>query len=155
MNNKLSIYSVILLSLCSHVLFTQSIERQVIGSTGTTLSNTDISMSFTVGEMATTVFTTDELILLQGFHQGVFSDITDNELLDLIIYPNPTVDSFKIKNLTESATIKIYDIRGRVLLEKKIATPDDKIDVSELSSALYIVKIKIGNRVNLRKIMID
>ena len=135
--------------------FSQSIDRQVIGSTGITLGNTDISMSFTIGEISTTVFTTDELILLQGFHQGVFSDIIDNEFLDLIVYPNPTVDSFKIKNLTASAIVNIYDLRGRLVLQKKNVTTNKKIDVTKLNSALYIVKIKVGNRGNISKLMID
>ena len=133
--------------------FSQSIERQVIGSTGTTLSNTDISISFTVGEIATTVFTTDELILLQGFHQGVFSDIIDNEFLDLTVYPNPTVDSFKIKNLTAPAIVNIYDLRGRLILQKNNVIANQKIDVTKLNSALYIVKIKIGNQGNISKLI--
>ena len=155
MMKKVTLFYIVFFSLSTHILIAQSMERQIIGSTGASLNNTDISMSFTIGEIATTIFTTDELILLQGFHQGVFSDITDNELLDLIIYPNPTVDSFKIKNLIKPAIISIYDLRGRLILQKKNVITNEKIDVTTLSSALYIIKIKIGNRVNLRKIMID
>ena len=155
MMKKVTLFYIVFFSLCTHILIAQSMERHVIGSTGTTLNNTDISMSFTIGEIATTIFTTDELILLQGFHQGVFSDIIDNEFLDLIVYPNPTVDSFKIKNLTASAIVNIYDLRGRLVLQKKNVTTNKKIDVTKLNSALYIVKIKVGNRGNISKLMID
>ncbi len=47
----------------------QSIERQVIGSAGTTLSNGTVSLDFTVGELAVTTITDGTTTLTQGFHQ--------------------------------------------------------------------------------------
>ncbi|PHS03672.1 MAG: hemagglutinin protein [Kordia sp.] len=50
----------------------QSIERQVIGSSGTTLSNASVNLDFTVGELAVTTMSNGSIILTQGFHQGSF-----------------------------------------------------------------------------------
>jgi len=50
----------------------QSIERQVIGSSGNTLSNASASINFTVGELVVTTITDGSTVTLtQGFHQGV------------------------------------------------------------------------------------
>jgi hypothetical protein len=56
--------------MCStFIMNAQSIERQVIGSAGTTLSNGTISIDFTVGELAVTTITDGTTTLTQGFHQ--------------------------------------------------------------------------------------
>ncbi|MDH7447655.1 hemagglutinin protein [Aquimarina sp. 2201CG14-23] len=48
----------------------QSIERQVIGSAGTTLSNATVTLDFTIGEPVITTITNGTAIVSQGFHQG-------------------------------------------------------------------------------------
>jgi len=51
--------------------YSQSIERQVIGTSGTTLTDgTTLSLDFTVGELVVTTITDDTTTLTQGFHQG-------------------------------------------------------------------------------------
>ncbi len=55
--------------LCFIMSYGQSIERQVIGSAGTTLTNGVASMDFTVGELAVTTITNGTTTLTQGFHQ--------------------------------------------------------------------------------------
>ncbi|WP_299434423.1 hemagglutinin protein [uncultured Aquimarina sp.] len=48
----------------------QSIERQVIGSAGTTVNNGSVTMDFTIGDLAVTVITDGSTKISQGFHQG-------------------------------------------------------------------------------------
>ncbi len=48
----------------------QSIERQVIGSAGSTITNGSTTLEFTVGEVAVTTITNGTTTLTQGFHQG-------------------------------------------------------------------------------------
>ena len=50
----------------------QSIERQVIGSSGTTLSNASVNLDFTIGELVVTTITDGVTIISQGFHQGSY-----------------------------------------------------------------------------------
>ena len=54
---------------CFCFLQAQSIERQVIGASGETLSNDTVSLDFTVGELAVTTITNGTTTLNQGFHQ--------------------------------------------------------------------------------------
>lgn len=75
MMSKANIYMAVLLSLCTHALLAQSIERQVIGNTGTTLSNGSTTMSFTIGEIAITSIDDGAVFFSQGFHHGVFSEL--------------------------------------------------------------------------------
>lgn len=55
--------------LCFCFSQAQSIERHVIGTSGSTLSNGTVSLDFTVGEVAVTTITNGTTTLNQGFHQ--------------------------------------------------------------------------------------
>ncbi|NQY30848.1 MAG: hemagglutinin protein [Flavobacteriaceae bacterium] len=57
--------------LITTISYSQSIERQVIGSAGTTLTDgATASIDFTVGELAIATITDGTITLTQGFHQG-------------------------------------------------------------------------------------
>ena len=60
-----------LLISCS--LFSQTLERSVIGSGGTTLSNAYASLDFTVGELVVATLSNGTTTLNQGFHQEVIT----------------------------------------------------------------------------------
>ena len=65
---KKIILSILLISTLG---YSQSIERQVVGSAGMTLSDgSTASMDFTIGEFVVTTITDGTSILSQGFHQG-------------------------------------------------------------------------------------
>ncbi|WP_299680332.1 hypothetical protein [uncultured Tenacibaculum sp.] len=59
----------IIILLITSSLSSQTIERTVIGSSGTTFSNANASMNFTIGELVVTTNSNGTIILNQGFHQ--------------------------------------------------------------------------------------
>jgi hypothetical protein len=66
--------------------------------------------------------------------------ISDLENFDFIkIYPNPTRNQLYI-NSEETGTIFIYDVFGRLIIQKSISKYLEDIDVSELSSGTYLLK---------------
>ena len=67
MKNK--IFSIIF-CFAFYLGFGQSIERQVIGSAGETLTNGSVQLDFTVGELVVSTITDGTTTLTQGFHQG-------------------------------------------------------------------------------------
>lgn len=58
------------------------------------------------------------------------------------IYPNPTTSSFNV-SIQETATIEIYDMIGKKVLESTIHPSSNQIDVSHLNSGVYIVNVII------------
>ncbi len=65
------------------------------------------------------------------------------------IYPNPTNDVLFVDTL-DSVRITIFDTRGIKVLEQE--TTSKKVDVSRLSSGMYIVEIKNNEKVFYKKI---
>ena len=62
------------------------------------------------------------------------------------IYPNPVNDRLYIETqaLTQTLTIEIYDIYGRVQILRNSETQklSNSIDVSNLKSGIYFVKVR-------------
>lgn len=61
----------------------QSIERDVVSSSGDYFENENLSVSYTIGEIVTETFIGEGLILTQGFHQ---TSITLNLQVDIIAF---------------------------------------------------------------------
>lgn len=61
---------------------------------------------------------------------------------NLKIYPNPASDYFMIQS-EEAAKLIVYDISGRIVLERKSAT-HERINVSNLTPGVYIVEVVLS-----------
>ncbi|MCB0628301.1 MAG: T9SS type A sorting domain-containing protein [Saprospiraceae bacterium] len=78
--------------LFGNMLHAQSLERQVIASTGSSVQNAGLQLDYTVGEVVVTTLTNTDLQLTQGFHQGQLMTTGLDGLptrIDYRIYPNP------------------------------------------------------------------
>ncbi len=59
--------------------------------------------------------------------------------LHVTIYPNPSSNFIKIKNI-DNTTITIYDLLGKKVLEIVNYKNNQEIDISKLTNGLYIIK---------------
>ena len=73
MKTKYTIIVTLLLALYGQVGIAQSIERSVIASAGETITDGNVTLDFTVGELAVTTITDGTTTLTQGFQQGVIN----------------------------------------------------------------------------------
>lgn len=82
---------------------------------------------------------------------NVSSTLSNNDFFEnektkkLKIYPNPTTNElslFGIRN--KNATISIVDLNGRTILKTIINSSSNRLNVSNLSSGLYLIKLN-GN----------
>ena len=71
------------------------------------------------------------------------------------IYPNPAKDNIYVSNLKEeNIGVKIYDIKGRVVLENTISNKE-YLNVSSLKAGLYQVVFKGTEKTEKRKLIIE
>lgn len=61
--------------------------------------------------------------------------------VEVLVYPNPTVDKVKIKGCENIQGIKVYNLTGKVVLEREEAC---EISLKELPEGIYIFKINTG-----------
>ena len=138
--------------------FSQSIERHVISSTGSSTTAGGITLSSTVGEIATTTLISGSVVLTQGFQQPNPEDLTSvpedkKTNLDYKIYPNPTSDQLIIELNSDKPAelvIEICDMSGKqvVLLKKTIhvsGNVKEQVDMTSFAAGNYLLKLIYGN----------
>ncbi|OFX86896.1 MAG: hypothetical protein A2W99_04050 [Bacteroidetes bacterium GWF2_33_16] len=144
--------------------FSQSISSSVVATAGGYSEAGGLSLSWTLGELATETFTTTNLILTQGFQQGYFEITSIDEPLsksiDLKVYPNPAIDFINI--LIEDIDVKLvrielYNLEGKLISNEQwenTGTPY-QFQLSSFSSSQYILRIvdDKNNRVKSFKIV--
>ena len=103
--------------------FSQSLSPTLISSAGVYATGGDISLSYSVGEIAVSTLTTDNLILTQGFHQPQLTGtgIPDNIELDWKVnaFPNPVQDQLNISirlGKPVEMNLEIFDLTGKLIL---------------------------------------
>lgn len=57
------------------------------------------------------------------------------------IYPNPTENEISVANISEPSIVSIHNINGKLLLVDKVDTNSNSINVSQLPTGLYLIKI--------------
>jgi hypothetical protein len=69
------------------------------------------------------------------------------------IYPTPASNYIIIENTTNKAitNTSIIDLNGKVVLNSNLNS--NKIDVSNISNGIYIIKIELENRFVYKKII--
>ena len=82
----------------------------------------------------------------------------ENNLSDWFVYPNPSTDgNFTIKsnlNPSDILSITVTDVTGNVVREFNSSDYESEIQVSDLSAALYIVRLQKTNTIESKKIIV-
>jgi hypothetical protein len=78
---------------------------------------------------------------------------------DFVVYPNPTSNTIFFKNNNENNSsyhIQLIDIYGKIITETEAST-SNKIDVSNVSNGMYIVRFTNNNtnKIALKKVIIS
>jgi hypothetical protein len=98
------------------------IERQVLGTTGTSGGNQSLQVDFTVGEPVISTLSGPGLVLTQGFHQTTakITGIVSSKGLQWEIrhYPNPVMHTLTVEiggDVQGSIVLQVVDAQGRML----------------------------------------
>lgn len=162
MKGKLFLYIIVLVSLQVQA---QSISRQVIGSSGKSISNNDYTLNFTVGESIVGKIQNGEVIH-QGFWGAIFEDSTlsiETPLVDasqINVFPNPVIDIIQINYKQQDANnyaAQLFDINGKQVfnLNKNTQNQTTTINIQNLSKGMYLLRVtdKSSNYIKTFKII--
>ena len=82
------------------------------------------------------------------------ASVGDADLFKFKIYPNPVRDSIKISS-QENGELAIYNLSGQEVRSIDKTSDEIEINVSDISSGIYVVKLTSGNRVATKKVIIE
>jgi hypothetical protein len=149
----------LLLFLISSIGQAQSISKQVIGTSGKTLTNSNLKLSYTVGEPVVGLMTAGGNQLGNGYYPALnlqTLSVEDNVLdVQLKVYPNPTSQSLYVTHPEMSSFgITIVDLNGKQLYSGTI-NKEEPLDVSDYTQGMYLVTIQntTTNKKNTYKII--
>lgn len=130
----------------SSLSFSQSISKQVIGTSGKTLTNSNLKLSYTVGEPVVGLMTAGGNQLGNGYYPALDMQtlsIEQPELeLSFMLYPNPTSQSLYVSHPElNSFGITIVDLNGKQLYSGTI-NKEEPLDVSNYTHGMYLVTIE-------------
>ncbi|MCC6187295.1 MAG: T9SS type A sorting domain-containing protein [Chitinophagaceae bacterium] len=67
----------------------------------------------------------------------------ENDEQQLSIYPNPCQDFVVLKHRADQHQLRIYNTMGQIVLEHKLSpTKEEKIQLQQLVTGIYIVEIE-------------
>lgn len=69
------------------------------------------------------------------------------------IYPNPAKDKLQVSGIKNQASIQIYNLLGKQVINLNNISDNQAFDVSSLSSGVYIIKVKLKDNTLTRKII--
>jgi hypothetical protein len=78
-----------------------------------------------------------------------YPDTSAQQGNELVIYPNPVTSSLSIRDETNPGLdfdVRIFDLRGRLLMDRKAVEQDDRIDISRLARGIYCIEIRNSAR---------
>ena len=134
----------------------------VISSAGGYAEATDISLAWTMGELAVSTLSATGMILTQGFQQPFLLDINaidDPEFnWSVNAYPNPVSEVLNLRfniDKTMDLQLELYDITGKKLFIKMLPSimpgGRETLDFSGFREGIYILKIT-SEKQKVRKI---
>jgi hypothetical protein len=139
-------FGLLCLGLCliafSHA---QSQDTQLIGTAGTTSQVGDVTLDWSVGEVVTTTYENNNVVLTQGYQQGELSvvSIADPDQMQLAIkaYPNPVVQALTIEMNETGKDYKLYNFAGQIVATGTIEQTKTVLEFGSYEPGTYFLQI--------------
>jgi len=82
---------------------------------------------------------------------------SNNTINGFNVYPNPVKgNSLTVTtSSTEAKTVNIFNVLGRKIFSQRFSSMNKTMDISEISSGVYIMKVSEGNNIATKKLIIE
>ena len=88
------------------------------------------------------------------YEYGLPTAIDSYENQELLIYPNPVKGVFSIKNSESMKTLKILDIDGKLMIDRKLENANKiSMDISDFKNGIYIISIETESQILVSRII--
>lgn len=149
-------FQVLLLCILQNC-YSQDVNQNVIGSAGGSAQSENISLEWTLGELAVETITTAKNLYTQGFHQSILMVKSINPAAKLkgpdelsgynvFLAPNPVqsfVNVYLGAKKDEKFSLSLYDMNGKMIHTKKVSGFSffTRFDMEHLASGVYLMSV--------------
>jgi len=142
----------LILLFCCLFLSLQFEAQNAIVIAGGNIDDGNFKLSYSIGQVAKKSTSDTNGLFNQGIQQpfeiyNLFNlSLDDNDISNFEIkaYPNPTVDllTLSINNaIVNNQIVKVYDLNGKVILQKEIIQNETQIDFSQFNAGVYLFNV--------------
>ena len=150
--------------LLYHVVGTEVVSTSLMNGPVATLNGQDVIVDITAGVRINDANVTNEDItssngivhVIDGVLLPNLTSIKENNNLDVLVYPNPAVNVLNVTlNSNELFDLTITDLNGKNILTESVSNMSNMVDISNLSSGMYLLRIANSNVQSTTKIQIN
>jgi len=150
--------------LLYHVIGSEVLSASLANGPVTTLNGQDVIVDLTSGVMINDANVTNQDIassngvvhVIDGVLLPNLTSIEENNNLNVLVYPNPAVNVLNITlNSNELFNLTITDLNGKQILAERISNLSNMVDISNISSGMYLLRIANSNVQSTTKIQIN
>jgi len=131
-----------------------SFAQQTIPAAGGNVLSSAGSVSYTIGQTFFSSNSDESGSVAEGVQHAYETLVISNveeQFLDQVftVFPNPTHDMLVVEGKSQANDqfkLALYDINGKMLLQKDIRSERETIDLSAFSKGTYILQIRDGNQ---------
>ena len=88
-----------------------------------------------------------------SFTCDVVLGVGDNSLEGFSFYPNPADSSINFSSVDNIESVTLYNILGQVVVSRKIDATTAQVDVENLATGTYIMKVSVNGEVGTYKVI--
>jgi hypothetical protein len=129
-----------------------------INASGNNASGSTGTVTYSIGQVFYTYIGESVYNVAQGIQHEEINTILATKVnveepkTEIVIFPNPTTDYVNINMsgvefYNGQQSYQLYDIQGRLLKQDQINQAESQINLTDLSSSLYILQIHEDNKV--------
>ncbi len=118
------------------------------------LGNVDgLKFSFASSDVGTWGINTPLYYCLDDITYSSASSVKNNKFSKSFVYPNPAKDYVNIDKIL-NANIQINNISGKTVYTKNNCSENEKVNISNLNSGIYFIRIENNNEVFTKKLIV-
>jgi hypothetical protein len=111
----------------------------------------DIPFSATVGMYN---LVAGDVSLPAAFEVTVVNALSDIAEATMKVYPNPAVSAFVTIETTKDSEVFVYDLSGNTLLSQQMTAGNAQLDISTLSSGMYVIENRTAQGRTTQKLVV-
>ncbi|MGJ8683551.1 MAG: T9SS type A sorting domain-containing protein [Nonlabens sp.] len=96
------------------------------------------------GKIVLVGYTDDDLAIARYTDDSL--SLTESNLLNITLYPNPAKDFISLNNLQADHNFQIIDLNGKLISQGNVSSVENRINVKSLSNGFYFLVVKDGEQ---------
>jgi hypothetical protein len=110
---------------------------------------------YTTGGQAYYIFVLNTGAITDIVINGTNLGVSDNTLQGFSYYPNPTNGVLNLKSVENIENVALFNILGQKVVDSKINATSSQIDISNLASGTYFMKVIVNGQIGTYKVLKD